>query len=137
MGRIESDRSPDGENAEIARLRAELEALKADKARKEKQPGWYVKEVKRTNKDGTAKDRPGRFNAERILPDGSIVSYFVGFNGKLTVGSHYGTTGLTLWNGGDDETALDEYILDDGPDGMAADRNRVRATGLWEAAPAK
>jgi hypothetical protein len=133
MGRIESDRTADDEASVIAALRAELEALKADKARASKAPGFYPKVVKTEKADGTKVKNPARYHAERILPDRSVVSFYVGTNGKLTIGSHYGTYGVTLWG---DDTAYETYLADTGPEGFKADKARVKATGLWADRPA-
>ena len=134
MAKIQSDRPQDDENALIAQLRAELAALKADKERSERKPGFYPKVVKTTKKDGTAVERPARFQAERILPTGKVVSLYVGANGLLTTGGHYGTYGVVEWA---DEDDVAEYMTDSGPDGYMADRERVRATGLWSEKPIK
>ena len=134
MAKIQSDRPQDDENALIAQLRAELAALKADKERSERKPGFHPKVVKTTKKDGTAVERPARFQAERILPTGKVVSLYVGANGLLTTGGHYGTYGVVSWADEDDTLA---YLQDTGPEGYAADRERIRATGLWGTKPAK
>ena len=134
MGRIDADRSNDDESNLIAQLRAELAALKVERERSDRKPGFYPKVVKTTKKDGTAIERPARFQAERILPSGKVVSLYVGANGLLTTGGHYGTYGVVEWADEDDVT---DYMADDGPDGHRADRERIRATGLWSAKPAK
>jgi hypothetical protein len=133
MGKILADRAQADENALISQLRAELEALKADRARSEKKPGFYEKTVKTTKKDGSPVANPARCHAERILADRSVVSFYVGTNGKLTIGSHYGTYGITAWA---DDTAYAAYLADTGPDGFMADRERIRKTGHWAMRPA-
>ena len=132
MGKITADRDAADEANLIAQLRAELDALKADRARSEKKPGWYEKPVKKTKKDGSPVANPARYHAERILSDRSVVSFYVGTNGKLTIGSHYGTYGVTMWA---DDTAAVDYMADTGPEGLKADRDRVRATGHWSDRP--
>ena len=134
MGRIESDRTADDEASVIAALRAELAALKAEKERSDKKPGFHPKPVKTLKKDGTAIERPARYQAERILPTGKVVSLYVGANGLLTTGGHFGTYGVVAWADEDDTLA---YLQDTGPEGYAADRERIRATGYWSVKPAK
>lgn len=134
MGKIEPDTTVDmaAYNALLARLNALEDEKKRREARSARLPGWYDKTADmKPPKD--PKSKPGRFSAERILPGGVIVSYYVGGNGKLTIGSHYGTRGMTLW--ADQDEIVDAYLVDDGPDGCRADRERVLATGLWENAP--
>jgi len=133
MGKITADRDQADEASLIAQLRAELDALKADRARSEKKPGFYEKAVKTTKKDGSPVANPARYHAERILADRSVVSFYVGTNGKLTIGSHYGTYGITAWA---DDTAYASYLADTGPEGFRADRDRIMETGYWADRPA-
>jgi hypothetical protein len=135
MGKIEPDTTVD--MAAYNLLLARLDALETEKANREartaKVPGWYDKTAAmKPPKD--PKSKPGRFSAERILPGGVIVSFYVGGNGKMTIGSHYGTRGVTLW--ADQDATFDNYAADDGPEGFRADRERVLSTGHWADAPA-
>lgn len=119
---------------QLAALMAKVEQLEAEKAaaaaRSAKAPGWYVRTIKPLSAESVAKgSKPGRYSAERILPGGLSVSYYVGGNGKLTIGGTYGTRGVTLWKG--DAAALRAYRADNGPDGEAADIARIEQTGTW------
>lgn len=135
MGKIEPDTIVDmaAYNALLARLCTLEDEKKRREARSARLPGWYDKTADmKPPKD--PKSKPGRFSAERILPGGVIVSFYVGGNGKLTIGSHCGTRGVTLW--ADQDDTFDKYLMDDGDNGFRSDRERVLNTGRWEDAPA-
>lgn len=122
--------------AMLAALQArvnELEAAAASReARAAKKPGFYPR-----NGNGIPKppakpkpgSKPGRYAADRLLPGGATVSFYVGGNGKLTVGGVYGTRGVTLWK--PDRAAIRAYVADAGPEGFDADLDRIASTGTW------
>lgn len=130
MAKIPSD-DPRGE---LAALKAQLAALQAQNealtARQSGKPGFYPRTIKALTAEKIAAGaKAGRFHADRILTGGVTVSLYVGGNGKLTIGGHYNTRGVTAW-AGDREVVL-SYMRDNGPDGFAADLDRVAATGKW------
>lgn len=131
---VADDAGNGGEDIESLRRRIqELEAANAAReARAAKQPGFYPR-----NGNGVPKppakpkpgSKPGKYAADRMLHGGLSVSFYVGGNGKLTVGGVYGTRGMTLW--GPDRAAVVAYVRDTGPDGFDADLARIAATGTW------
>lgn len=90
--------------AKLARLEAENAALQAKVDRTARKEGWFPKEVKATKKDGTVRENPPRFLADRILPDGTLLQFCIGKNGRLGIGGGWGTSGISLW---DDPAAID------------------------------
>jgi hypothetical protein len=122
MGKIVADSSTTDSAAEIAALKAQLAAMTAAASRSSKQPGFYVVPVKTEGKE-----HPARYRAERILTDRSVVSFYVGFNGQLTVGGRYKTFGITAWK--DTSDAVKAYAINPAENGLAADIDRVIATG--------
>lgn len=120
--------------AQLLELQARIMQLEAEKAaataRASGTAGWHVRAIKPPTAEKLAKgSKPGRFSAERILPGGLTVTYYVGGNGKLTIGGTFGTRGVTVWKG--DRAALKAYRADMGPDGESADLDRVESTGTW------
>lgn len=129
---------PDGvtpeKYAELLKKLAAMEAAEQSrKARAEKKPGWYDKTagMKPPKKAGS---KPGRLSAERIITDKLTVSFYVGGNGKLTIGGVYGTRGATAWK--DQAGDLMAYLCGDGPDSLVSDLERIEAAGVWSDAPA-
>lgn len=128
-------------SAQLAAMQARLDAaesaakdaeskLAAVKARASGAAGWHEKEIKDLTEEQIEKgSKKGLFSAERKLPGGLLISYYVGGNGKLTVGGTYATRGVTLWI--DEVDALSAYRADMGPDGEKADFDRIVATGTW------
>lgn len=129
--------APDSMAARLAAMEAAMAALQAEnaalKTRSAGTPGWHVRAIKPPKPEQLAKgSKPGRFHADRVTSSGLTVSYYVGGNGKLTIGGTFGTRGVTLWAG--DAEAYAAYAADRGPDGMAADLARVKAVpGAWTA----
>jgi len=105
-------------------------AAAAAAARTGGEPGWYPKTIKDLTAEQIEKgSKKGLLSAERILPGGLVVSYYVGGNGKLTIGGTYATRGVTLWN--QERSTLLAYRADTGPDGETADLDRIAAAGVW------
>ena len=87
-------------SASVAQMQEQLRLLKAENAALKargpagKVPGWYQRNVPEPkNKDS----EKGLFLADRILPGGCVMSFYVGVNGKLTFGGGFGSRGFGIW----------------------------------------
>jgi len=108
MARVQSVPAPHSPNdlsaalAEIARLRAENEALAASRSGGGRSIGWHARTVPEPKKKGSPK---GLFLGDRVLAGGLTLSLYVGANGKCTWGGGFGSRGFGLW-GAQRETFL-------------------------------